>query len=104
MKGSRVIHTSEGLSCVGAWVIRALGFYSLRFHVTYLWLEIREWRNGVQLSLLLLPFFRSLLTKGKFRVLCVMESLGAVSLGCSGFTVRASGPRFVVESYAGFRV
>ena len=25
----------------------------------------REWRNGVQLSLLLLPFFHSLLTKGR---------------------------------------
>ena len=25
----------------------------------------REWRNGVQLQLLLLPFFHSLLTKGR---------------------------------------
>ena len=26
----------------------------------------REWRNGVELYLLLLPFFHSLLTKGRF--------------------------------------
>ena len=28
----------------------------------------REWRNGVQLQLLLLPFFHSLRAKGRFRV------------------------------------
>ena len=35
----------------------------------YLPLVSREWRNGVQLYLLLLPFSHSLLTQGRFRVL-----------------------------------
>ena len=35
---------------------------------TYLPLASREWRNGVQLQLLLLPFFHSLLTKGRLSV------------------------------------
>ena len=34
----------------------------------YLPLVSREWRNGVQLYLLLLPFFHSLLTKGRSRI------------------------------------
>ena len=33
--------------------------------LNYLPLVSREWRNGVQLYLLLLPFFHSLLTKGR---------------------------------------
>ena len=34
----------------------------------YLPLVSREWRNGVELYLLLRPFFHSLLTKGRLRV------------------------------------
>ena len=37
-------------------------------HEVTLPLVSREWRNGVQLELLLLPFFHSLLTKGRVRV------------------------------------
>ena len=41
----------------------------------------REWRNGVQLQLLLLPFFHSLLTKDRLRV--SSEVLGLPIVGAS---------------------
>ena len=47
----------------------------------------REWRNGVQLKLLLLPFFHSLLTKGMIKTAgSRVERFSETSLfGLSGF-------------------
>ena len=71
-----------------------LRVWGLEFRV-YLPLVRREWRNGVQLYLLLLPFFHSLLTKGRYMVygfrLRVFRSWAFQDLEFRVFKPRASG-------------
>ena len=64
----------------------------------------REWRNGVQLSLLLLPFFHSLLTKGELEDLlffeCLLYAFRPLSLSPSCSSPPGRSRRVVVDGVA----
>ena len=64
MNSATKVRSPSKVGCSGSREGLDVRFGGLR---VYFPLVSREWRNGVQLYLLLLPFLHSLLTKGKFR-------------------------------------